>query len=270
MAWFSRVVCGALLCASFAACAASRDPEPEGPILEFPAFITPTPMFSAYDGVHEYQVTATFSRAALAMGVDFSSVRWTIDDSIVTHENFDPIPGALLLTTKQAGSTQLRVRFTTVDGKQYRSMSTLTISKADADEWAKGDERYEHGRPLRLEPMPAQPADAEDSACGLSEADFKRLPTLSTSACANCHDPANGVFDASTPLFTSFYDNDELIEMFSTGVAPLMRFRTPFMQSVSQPECVFRAFHTWNVTDEEKAGLVWKLRSMKLHLGAEY
>ena len=98
--------------------------------------------------------------------------------------------------------------------------------------------------------------DVAVSMCG--DMDLPR-----TSACGNCHNPRSMLTVEHTPTQTAGYSDEQLIEIFSEGKKPAGgTFNSPFLRAAPMPDCIFEEFHTWEMTDEEKIGIVWKLRSL--------
>ena len=66
-----------------------------------------------------------------------------------------------------------------------------------------------------------------------------------------------------TPTQLMLYSDEQLIDLFSRGALPRGGvFSTPFMKQQTDPQCVYRAFHTWQIDVDTLYGLVWKLRSL--------
>lgn len=256
-----------IVCAVFAACAGScvNDETTECFCSVDPA-LTWWSLYSAYDGVHDYKLVASLPPADPNDDdpIDVDTVRWKLDESFVTRDTYQDLPAGLLLTTKKPGTSTINITAKRRSGAGVHSYSTLTISNADASEWQKGDERYTDGPDIIIDSIDPSVASSSSSSsqCGLSAAERERVPK--SGACGSCHRADGGLSYEPTPIQVGHYSNDELIDMFAEAMKPdAQGFRSPFLQMVSMPDCVYRSFHTWQISDDVKIGLVWKLRSLE-------
>jgi hypothetical protein len=250
------------LCAALTAC--SPDHEDETPLELENLEIQFSPMYSAYDGVHDYRLAPSIpSLDANSHGmdpVDPSSVRWIVDESFVKPEHLDALPAGLLLTTKQAGTTMVSATALAQSGKHMRGNATLTISRADPKQWERGSERYEHYGPIFIDTIGPRAPESE-GVCGLSPELSERLPK--EPSCIACHNPDSELSQAPTPTQTGGYRDDQLIDLFTRGVKPAgSTYNSPFLRMAEMPDCLYEAFHTWDIDDETKHGILWKLRSL--------
>jgi len=260
-----------LIGAALAGCGSSDDGTKEPPSVLIPALIQFSPMYSAYDGEHTYQVSP-FLPAANPANKDSdpiveSSIKWTVDAAYLKQDPWTDIPGATLLTTKKAGMTNVTVTATRMSGVKVRGQSTLTISPANVDEWVKGDMRYSNGMTINLfggmggAPGMAPPAGGM-AKCGIPIDLTGRIPT--NSACTNCHNNmGNAISVQHTPTQTAGYSNDDLVEIFTNAQKPAGgMFNSPLLKMAPMPDCIYKEFHTWQIDDDTKIGIVWKLRSI--------
>lgn len=239
--------------------------EPPGTLIN--GLIQYSPMYSAFDGgEHTYQLTpylpAADPKTKDSDPIVESSIQWTVDDAFVKRDPFSEIPGSILLTTKKAGTTIVKVSATRMSGAKVRGQSMLTISNADSAEWLKGDMRYNNGMMINLfggGGIMGAPMGTGD--CGLPVSLTGRIPT--NSACTNCHNNMGGLVVEHTPTQTAGYDNEELIEIFSNAQKPANgMFNSPILRMAPMPDCIYKTFHTWQIDDDTKQGIVWKLRSI--------
>jgi hypothetical protein len=234
---------------------------PPKPLLEFHM------MYSAYDGVHTYQLTPRVPRASLDRAdSDFiaaSDLHWSVDTDFVTLEAYDALPGAVLLTTKKAGQTGIRVSVTLADGTELDERAQLQISSATDAEWQAGQMRYTHGMKVSWATL-EQPSNPGLS-CALPADTIAALPK--DSDCASCHMTASPLrVPVFTPTQTAGFSNDQLIAIFCMRYLPAdAMFITPFMKNTTPANatCLYRSFHTWQLTDEVMIGIVWVLRSLQ-------
>ena len=220
-----------------------------------PGLIQFSPMYSAYDGEHVYQLSPFLPGADPknkdADPIVESSIVWTVDDAFVKKEAFFEIPGAILLTTKKAGSTVVKVSATRFSGLKVRGQSMLSISQSDPSEWFKGATRYNNGMMVNF---------FATGPCGLPIDLTGRIPT--NSACSNCHNNMGGLVVEHSPTQTAGYSDDELIEIFTNALKPSAGFNSPLLRTSPMPDCIYRNFHTWQIDEDTKRGIVWKLRSI--------
>jgi hypothetical protein len=253
-----QIAAALLLCAAAAGCSSS-DSTPPSALL--PHLISFSPMYSAFDGAHEYAVTPSVPSAAEgakdADPVVASSIKWDVDTAFVKRDEFPELGAAVKLTTKKDGATTVKVTAKTVSGQSVRGEAKLTISKAAQTEWDAGEARYNNG--MMVTWMRPAMAAAGEGTCGLPVT----IDLPKTSACGNCHNSMMGLSVEHTPTQTGGYSNEDLVNIFTTGQKPAGgTFNSPFLKNAPMPDCIYKAFHTWEMTDDEKKGIVWKLRSI--------
>lgn len=232
-------------------------------------------MYSAYDGgENDYQIPATVT------GV-MGEVEWHADPpDAVRFEPYEEAEGsAILITTQAAGD----VVITATVGNLY-GQSTLHITQADTETWARGNLRYNNGTPAqdpnvdlaalfsqRFAELQAMGVDLlntppEDLAMYFSDIQV----VDNQSDCGNCHDPnATGVNGESpfgmfgeidvehTPQQTGGYSDQELINIFTMGQKP----EGVGMRS-NIPADIWQRLHRWDMAEEDKMGIVFYLRSL--------
>ena len=236
------------------------------------------PMYSAYDGVHEYKLPA------IVQGV--SGIKWSANPADAVDMAPDSKTGGILITTRKPVTVQIIARAGALSGS-----AELHITDATPDDWEVGEMRYNN----EIE-FPDAPdsmfmrvdggfigSDGEmftsvdggfvDSDGGMytfteggligpdgmaidAGAGFELPNNLS---CRNCHSSLATALDVEhTPQQTGGYSDDELISIFTMGMKPEgAGFHTPF------PESIYTRFHPWDATDEEKKGIVVYLRSLE-------
>jgi hypothetical protein len=252
-----------LLCAALAGCSSGGDDAKEEGLL-LAKLISFSPMYSAFDdNMHEYAVTPSVPSAMAGMTnadpIVASSIKWTVDGAFVKQDEFPELTAAIKLTTKKAGDTKVKVSAKTMSGQTVRGETDLKISTAAQSEWDVGEARYNNGMMIQwMRPMMAAPGEG---LCGLPIASFD---VSTAAACGNCHNPMNAAITVEhTPTQTAGYSNEDLINIFSTGQKPAGAvFNSPLLKMAPMPDCIYAAFHTWDMTDDEKAGIIWKLRSI--------
>jgi hypothetical protein len=228
-------------------------------------------MYSAFDdGTHEYAVTPSVPSAKEnstdSDPVMASTIKWEVDGAFLKRDEFPELSASVKLTTKKVGETKVTVTAKTLGGTQVRGEAKLTISPAKAAEWEAGEARYNNG--MMIPWMRPAMAAAGEGTCGLPVT----IELPASSACGNCHNSATsmGISVEHTPTQTAGYSNEDLINIFTTGAKPAGgTFNSPFLRAAPMPDCIYAAFHTWEMTDDEKKGIIWKLRSIAPKVQAE-
>lgn len=199
-----------------------------------------SPMYSAFDGTHTFQVPVVVD------GVVPSTVSWNIsDDSIATIAK-DPATGGIMLTIQKAGTANVIAS----TGSRCGS-ALLTVSAATAEDWEVGNQRYNNGVVLRPKPKDGGAEAGADAGSG---------PTQQA-ACTNCHGPtATSAFKdiGHTPQQTAGFSDDELQGIFRNGVVPEGGYFDPAIV----PYDTWQGFHKWDMTDEQAKGIVVYLRAL--------
>jgi hypothetical protein len=230
-----------------------------------------SPMFSAYDGVHEYKLPVTIDQAAIdANGIDPvnpDSVKWTVDPKMASTEPYPELPGGLLLTTKDSGMTTVSVSAMTQSGKKVKGTSVLQITKASDAEWQMGAARYDNMVAINFGMLGMQGAAA---GAGGGTAAMGGVPNFAAlipkdASCGNCHNNTSGLTVEHTPQQTAGYSDDDLIKIFTTGAKPMgVGFNSPLLKMVPAQFAMplYTMLHTWDIAPEVQRGIVFKLRSI--------
>lgn len=71
---------------------------------------------------------------------------------------------------------------------------------------------------------------------------------------------SSGNISALTPTQIAGYSDEQLLQVITQG-EKLGTFSSDLLQR-QMPDCVYRAIHSYELSDEEKRGIVWKLRSL--------
>jgi hypothetical protein len=222
-----------------------------------------TPMYSAYDGVHPYQLTPSVPRAAddAADPVDPASVKWTIDSTYVSFDVFPDLTASILLTTKRAGTTTITVDATTRAGARVRDEAQLSITAVSPEVWEAGNQRFNVGTQVTWAPTCSSPDEL--GICMLPCATWDELPK--SSACAGCHNSTSSspFVIEYTPTQTAGLSNDQLLSLFTRGSRPNnTSFDSALLQEAAQPRCLFSSFHVWEIDQEAARGVVAQLRAI--------
>ncbi len=230
--------------------------------------ITFNPVYSGYDGVHNYQVPV------FVAGVDPATVTWGASDP--TMVSLQPYVSGIMITTKKAGDVTI---VATVGSKC--GSTPLHITAFTADDWTTGSMRYNNGNPLNLDLDGSAYADVviPDGGFDASGYDASGVDACAyampnpfenpPAACTNCHgNMSNGkIFGMTlfsdvqhTPEQTGGYSDDQLINVFVNGTVPPGGYYNDSLL----PYCDWHAFHTWRdiSTPAEQTGMLSYLRSL--------
>jgi hypothetical protein len=195
-----------------------------------------SPMYSAFDGVHRFQVPATVD------GIDVAAVTWSISDPTIAslQTNADGV----MITIQAVGKATIVARAGTLCGT-----SLLTVTSASTDHWTVGSARYTSGEVLTIGTPGTGPRPGDAGA-------------TREVACTSCHgDTATtGPFKtvSHTPMQTGGFSDQELIQIFTAGVLPEGAYFDDEIVSRQQ----WSQFHRWTMTDEQAAAMVIYLRSL--------
>ena len=198
------------------------------------------PMYSAYDGVHMFQLPAVVS------GLDPAQVdiEWSASDPSMVALEPDPTTGGVMITMQKAGNVSIIASAGSLCG-----IAPLSITDATPDDWMAGSDRYNNGVVLtRLPVMGGRPRPDAGTDGGVQ------------AKCTDCHgDTAAGPFKTvqHTPEQTGGFSDDDLMNIFQNGIVP----KGGYFDTSIVSYAVWQGFHKWDVGDSEK-GLVVYLRSL--------
>jgi len=255
----SRYLRVALLAGALGGCAS--DAAPVDVAIDYVRLIEHPLMYSAFDGVHEFSVTPNVPSArvdSLASDpVRDGTLRWRFDPAFFSASAFPKLPGAVKLTTKQAGTTEVEVIAETVGGVTVSGTAKIIVAQADPNIWSIGDARYQSGVPASWGNFPL--ASAGEGTCGLPYT--IEVPTAA--ACVSCHNNSDETSAEYTPSQTAGYSDEDLLSIMLTGSKPAGgTFISPHLTAMSMPDCIFGEFHTFEMTALEQQGLIARLRSV--------
>jgi hypothetical protein len=215
----------ALSLAATACASADTGSAHEHETAELPATLTifPSKIYIGFDGTNVY-------KAPIIAVSNKKAVTWTIDDPTVASldtASKDPAAEAdginLMLTALKAGNTKLHA----TDGTQQAeaTITVLTYTKAQYDA---GKARYAKG------------------------------PNDKNPACMECHAPGKGPDHTPTELDAD--TDEEIQDTFVSGKDPEGR---PVDYEMNFTTLLKGYKHMWEVTPDEKVGLVAYLRALK-------
>ena len=199
--------------------------------------LTYSPMYSAYVEGHEAQVPVLLKDTSLrGKGAHFTSSDPTI--AVVA----DSADGATV-TVKKDGVVTIKASLNGDTGS-----AKLTITKFTEEQWKTGQARYSKSDLALI-----SPDGGTISALTLASPNGRNA----NGACNTCHTAqAKTLKIENGPVQIAGYSDDELITIFTMGKKP----ESAVMKS-QIPLFVWGMFHTWEVTDAEKQGLIAYLRT---------
>jgi hypothetical protein len=195
-----------------------------------------SPMYSAFDGVHDFKVPAVVDN------IDPNAVKWTASDPSMVDIVSDPNVGGVMISTRKAGKVTI-----VATAGSLRGSSLLTITQATADDWATGNMRYNNGVVL---------------TGGVTGRQVPDGGAMKDVACTNCHGdtalmgPYRTV--SHTPQQTAGFSDDDLLNIFTMGRVPVSGYFDTSVVNYNQ----WRMFHNWQMSAEESKGIIVYLRSL--------
>ncbi len=216
-------------------------------------------MYSAFDGVHTFQVPAVVN------GLDASqiTINWSASDPSMVKLETDPTTGGVMITTQKAGKVSIIASAGGLCGS-----SLLTISAATPQDWMDGSSRYNNGVVINRIPRTGGMRPGAGGAGGAGGASAASAGAGGTgggasatqAACTNCHgDTASGPFKTvqHTPEQTGGFSDAELIGIFQNGTVPTGGYFDASIVSYME----WQSFHKWDVGDTPQNMVVY-LRSL--------
>jgi hypothetical protein len=206
-----------------------------------------TPMYSANDGTHKFQIPAVVD------GLDNTTVTWSVSDSTVASTARDDtfVMGGVMITALQGGMVTV-----TANANGLCGTSTLMVTAAQESDWEIGNSRYNDGVSIHFGPRGPDAGPPGDG--GMAD------PDGGGPACTNCHGPmANagiGFNDIShTPAQTGGFSDDDLVNIVVNGIVPDGGY---FDESIISYQR-WQAFHHWtDIGPDQQKGIITYLRSL--------
>jgi hypothetical protein len=234
-----------------------------------------TPMYSAFGGTHTYQIPVTIDGAALDPAgtdpVNTDTVMWIVDKKFVQADPFPDIKGAVMLTTKAAGTTMVTMTANTKNGHKVKGVSTLKITEATDADWEMGQARYDNGVSINFGMFGMMGMMGMGGAAGGAAPAGPPNPANIISmipkdaSCGNCHNNTTGLTVEHTPLQTGGYSDEQLIKIFTMAEKPMgAKFNSPFLKMLPTDFAaqIYTMLHQWSISAEVQKGIVLKLRSI--------
>ena len=199
-----------------------------------------SPMYSAYDGVHDFKVPA------IVQGVQ--GAKWSARPADAVDLEPDSSTGGVMITTRKAGKVLIIARAGKLSGS-----ADLFVTDAKPEDWELGEMRYNNAIPFPMFDGGFPEAGIPDG--GMPGSQYSLPDDLQ---CSNCHgDGAQALDVEHSPQQTGGYSDDDLATIVTMGMKPKgAKFHTPF------PPALYARFHTWDATPEELKGIIIYLRSL--------
>lgn len=208
--------------------------------------------YSAYDGVHVFQVPAHVDGAT----VELSGWQAIPSDSVT----FDPDPdveGGVLITVNKA-EPQITIA---ASAGPIGGTAALFVTEGTPEQWEMGSARYSNGVELNI----PDTVDLEQFQMMLLDPNWMPPPPPPNLACNNCHSTGAKYFEVQhTPTQAARFSDDDLKTILTMGKKPEgVGFRVlPDMIFGMTAEEMYAQFHKWEATDDEIKGLIIYLRSL--------
>ena len=207
-------------------------------------------MYSAYDGVHTFQVPVYVD------GVTTDVSDWSSIPSGAVSFDPDPDSGGVILTViADVPEITIAARSGDIGGT-----APLYITSATSEQWETGNARYNNGVEYDI-PV----SDPADFLASISDPNWTPPEVPAGIACNNCHTTGAKYFEVQhTPMQIAYYSDDDLRIILIQGKKPPgAMFRViPDMFGSQTNEELYASFHTWDATEEEIAGLIVYLRAL--------
>jgi hypothetical protein len=198
-------------------------------------------MYSAYDGVHTFQVPAH------VMDTEIELSGWSAIPA--TSVTFDPDPetgGVMITVLEPVEEITIAAAAGPIGGT-----APLFITEATPDDWERGKARYANGVEYDLPML---------NFADLINPEWVPPEPPDNLACNNCHTTGAKYFEIQhTPTQAARLSDDDLIQILTTGTKPDgVEYRV-------LPEAfqhLYVGFHTWEASEEDMIGLIVYMRSL--------
>jgi cytochrome c553 len=197
-----------------------------------------SPMYSAFDGVHEFKLPVIVDEEGGAAA--------KFEASDPSYVDIDKTAEGAMLTMRKSG--EVTITATLGDRK---GTAKLSIAKASPGDYDLGKMRYNNG-------LNAFANIDRDAGAPSPDAGFM---VDAKSACTSCHGEGEKSLDVEhTPQQTGGYTDQELVQIFTEGRKPEgVMFRT-IPTPMGQER--WKTTHKWDMTTDEARGIVVYLRGM--------
>ena len=195
-----------------------------------------SPMYTGYDGVHQFQIPAVVGN------VDPATISWSMSDPAMLDLQNDAAVGGTMISARKPGAATV-----VATGGGKCGTSELVITESTPADWMVGSMRYNNGIKLVGDVGRGRAPDAG--------------PPMTDVACTNCHGPtAMGPYRtvSHSPEQTGGFSDEELVNIFTKGMVPIGGYFDSSFVSYNR----WQQFHRWDMSPQEAKGVVVYLRSL--------
>jgi hypothetical protein len=211
-----------------------------------------TPMYSASDGTHMFQLPA------IVDGVDNTPIVWTVSDTTVATVAKDDtfVTGGAMITATNANGGTVTV---TANLSGVCGTSTLTVTGASPNDWEIGNQRYNDGVSIHF----GGRGGGDGGGGGMGDGGAMTDVDGGGPACTNCHGPTAtmGAFNdiSHTPAQTGGFSDDDLVNIIVNGIVPDGGYFDTTIISYQR----WQQFHHWtDIGPDQQKGIIVYLRSL--------
>jgi hypothetical protein len=206
------------------------------------------PMYSAYDGMHVFQVPVHVDGAT----VDLSGWQAIPSDAVTFDPDPDVAGGVLVTIAKGVEEITIAAHDGMIGGT-----ALLKVTVGTPDDWDVGEKRYHNGVDFDLPDI--------DFASAILDPNWMPPAPPPNLACNNCHSTGAKYFEIQhTPTQCARFSDEDLKIIFTMGMKPPgVGFRVlPPMLGDTTAEKIYSDYHRWDSTEAEQKGLIIYLRSL--------
>jgi hypothetical protein len=207
--------------------------------------ISPAVAYSGFDGEHTFKVP---------LKVRFGPAGdWKCQPADACE--FEPFEGGIMVTIRKAGD----ITVTAKTGEQ-NGIAKIVATKYEPSDWSLGQMRYNNGMgALRgADGATLTPEQAAAMAgVGGGTVNVMGIMVDRNAACTNCHGETGRLRIRHTPVQTAKYSDQELIDIFTMAKKP------DGAGTRLVPADIYKLFHTWDLKESDRVGLVAYLRSLE-------
>jgi hypothetical protein len=225
-----------------------------------PKLLRANVLYSAFDGVHDFQVTVDIPELEQGSSpIDSSTLQWSFDGAYLTLEPYAALEGAVLVRPRRPGVTRIGVRAQLHGtGELVEDSALFVIEATTAVEVERGEAFFNpDGQKVGFEPLPVDQSCVE-----------KNLPfgPLELHTCLGCHDArVPGVAGNYVSEQTATLSDLTLERLFAQGRIPAdFRFKESFFMNIQSDlrACAFALQHAWAIPQDLQHAIAMKLRSL--------
>lgn len=206
--------------------------------------MTPEVSYSGFDGEHTFKVPL---KVRVKPATD-----WKCEPAEACQ--IEPTDDGAMVTIRKSGDIKV-----TAKSGDKNGVAKISVTQYTPDEWATGQARYNNMVAALRGPDGAviDPSMAAPGAGG-GQVMVGGIMVDKNAACSNCHgDTARPLRIRHTPTQIAKFSDDQLVDIFTMAKKP----EGATVRIV--PADVYKLFHTWELKESERRGLVAFLRSLE-------